>query len=628
MIFTKMIRLLRSKRKGADAPEDISSLMEMIEPTPPAREVPSAKAGDEAGDVGGPAFFEPTLKVVSIDDLDESEVAVDRNGIPHLNIRSAQESDEGVKPIHLEVHNTAIDRDAHTHAHAKSRGAEKGNGEWMAREAAKPAARRGGAESNGAASAHHADAKNEEVKPKGGMLHTVPFRETRLAKIDEDASSNPAFNIFANARMWRHDERNLNYSGEVAKLYRDVFTPTRPKRSYRDFSGRRDMIEAIIQAVEEERSHVILFGEKSLGKTSLLNIVAECAKEAGYLVARMTGTADLTFDHFIFAILEQFSARIAETPVKDILQKRLGTEDLCELVNREKELDVPAAIKIFQRLTEHQAIVLVDDFERIENVELKARIGELMGVLSDQGAWLSLLLFGRAGRAGDILPESFESLPNVTWIKMQPMSDEDAARVVMRGVSAVGVQFGDEVTEAIIRLAQGIPSAIQWLCLLAIRRATQRYASEVEMHDLAEVIGLAASKIDARLCAFYDELCGPTRGTWADEILYLAVQTPTDTNGAFSTDSMSRLSLDAIGRSVLELPLHSALSRFAGEGAQAVLEKVWTAQGTCYRFINPAMRSIIMLKNCGRMPNMPDLLIERAQEVELLPSPGAAPGAA
>ncbi|MGH6619314.1 MAG: hypothetical protein ACREF6_07205, partial [Alphaproteobacteria bacterium] len=284
MIFTKMIRLLRSKRKGSDAPEDISSLMEMIEPTPPAREVPSAKAGDEAGEVGevgGRAFFEPTLKVVSVDDLDESEVAAARSGAPHLNIRAAQESDEGVKPIHLEVHNTAIDRDAShaPHTHAKPRGADKGNGEWTAREAAKPAARRaGGAESNGAASAHHADAKNEEVKPKGGMLHTVPFRETRLARIDEDASSNPAFNIFANARMWRHDERNLNYSGEVAKLYRDVFTPTRPKRSYRDFSGRRDMIEAIIQAVEEERSHVILFGEKSLGKTSLLNIVAECAK--------------------------------------------------------------------------------------------------------------------------------------------------------------------------------------------------------------------------------------------------------------------------------------------------------------------------------------------------------------
>jgi hypothetical protein len=575
----------------------------MIEPTPPARNVPISKAGS-ADDADGSSFFEPSLKIVSAEDLKESELDEGRNGVPHVNYHQAKDAaDEGaeaVKPIHLEMHNTSV-----------------GSG------------RRPGApdSSNGAAS-RDLEPRAEDGKPKGGMLHTVPFRQTQLAKVDQETSSNPAFNIFANVRMWRHDERNLNYSGEVAKLYRDVFTPTRPKRSYRDFTGRRETIEFIIQAVEEERSHVILLGEKSIGKTSLLNIVAECAKEAGYLVARITGTADLTFEHFIFAILEQFSARIDETPVNDILQKRLGTADLCQLVDRERELDIPAAIKIFQRLTEHQAIVLVDDVDRIENAELKLRIGELMGVLSDQGAWLSLLLFGRASRAGDILPESFESLPNVNWIKLQPMSDEDAERVIARGVSAVGVHFGDEVTETIVRLAKGMPSAIQWLCLLAIRRATQRYASEVEMHDLAEVVTIAAIKIDTRLCAFYDEICGPTRDRWADEVLYLAAQTPTDTNGAFSTDAMSRISIEAIGRSVLELPLHSALSRMTGDDGKPVLEKVWTVKGTCYRFVNPTMRTIVMLKNCGRMSNMPVRLLEGAEEVDLLPSPGAAPGRA
>jgi hypothetical protein len=611
----------------------------MIEPTAPALDVSSSKSGDNAGDADGLPYFEPSLKIVSADDSDASRIAEGRNGVPHLAMRGTRDRDEGAKPIHLEVHNTSADRDIHATGR-KSRdaadaaaggtsSADKDGGDRTARDSRKAAGRRaGGSDADGGASPRDAGEANDEVKLKGALLRTVAFRETSLAKIDEESVSNPAFNIFANARMWRHDERNLNYSGEVAKRYRDVFPPTRPKKDYRDFSGRRDTIEAIIQAVEEERSHVILLGEKSLGKTSLMNIIAECAKEAGYLVARMTGTADLTFEHFIFAILEQFSARIAETPVKDILQKRMGTEDLCQLVDRKRELDVPAAIKIFQRLTEHQAIVLVDDFERIENAELKTRIGELMGVLSDQGAWLSLLLFGRASRAGDILPESFQSLPNVTWIKLQPMSDEDSARVIARGVSAVGVQFGDEVTESIMRLSQGMPSAIQWLCLLAIRRATQRYASEVEMHDLADVVPTAIGKIDAKLSAFYDQVCGPTRGSWADDVLYLAVQTPADSNGVFSTEIMSRISFDILGRSTLELPLHSALSRLIGEDGKPILEKIWTSSGTCYRFLNPAMRAIVMLKNCGRLPHMPDTLLEGAHEMELLPSPGAAPGVA
>lgn len=589
-----MIRLLRRKRGGSGTVDDISSSIEMIEPAAPTHDKVSSDA----------AVHEPSLRVVSEDELDATELEGDLHDFPRVDPARSVRGDVDADPsIRLEVHNTADDDDI---------GTGTLNGTARDGDSAAPGAK--------------ADTGEEAVK--GGMLHTVPFRETRLARIEDDPGANPSFNIFANARIWRHDERNLNYSGEVAKLYRDVFTPTRPKKTYRDFSGRRETIESIIQAVEEERSHVILLGEKSLGKTSLLNVVSDCATEAGYLVARMTGTADMTFRHFIIAILEQFTKRIDESPVRDILQKRLGTEDLCDFVDPNADVDVPTAIKIFQRLSEHQAIVMVDDFHRIENDELKLRLGELMGVLSDQGAWLSLLLFGRAARAGEFLPESFQTLPNVTWIKLQPMGDEDAARVIARGVASVGVQFSDEVTESIVRLSQGVPSAIQWLCLLAIRNATQRYASEVEMHDLAEVIATAITKIDAKLSTFYDQICGPTRGSWADDVLYLAVQTPADPNGIFSTNSMSRLSHDVIGRPLLELPLHSALSRFTGEDGDPVLEKVWTASGTCYRFINPAMRAIVMLKNCGRMPNMPDALLEGRGDVELLPSPGAAPGVA
>ena len=595
----------------------------MIEPEPLALDRTASEKDGCDGDTDGQYLAEPSLKMVAGDDVDGADAGEAAPSFPRFTVRRGGEETGGEEedigdeadsaPIHLEVHNTG--RPAKT----RQGKADDDAGETDDMD-------------DLAADQDEADGEegtSDEAPMNGALLHTVPFSETRLAIMEEEPRSNPSFNIFANARIWRHDDRNLNYSGEVAKLYRDVFTPTRPKRSYRDFSGRRDTIETIIQAVEEERSHVIVLGEKSLGKTSLLNIVADCAMEAGYLVARMSGTADMNFEHFIIAILEQFSKRIEDSPVKDILQRRLGTANLCDLVDRTRELDVPAAIKIFQRLSEHQAIVLVDDFERIDNPELKVRICELMGVLSDQGAWLSLLLFGRATRAADILPEEFQSLPNATWVKLNPMEDEDATRVIARGVAAVGVQFGDDVMEAIVRLAQGMPSAIQWLCLLTIRHATQRYASEVEMHDLAEVITNATVKIDAKLSAFYDRVCGPARGNWAGDILYLAVQASRDRNGVFSTDAMSRISEETLGRPLQELPLHSALSRFTCEDdGEPVLEKVGTVNGTGYRFVSPAMRSIVMLKNCGRLPNMPEALLESGRDVELLPSPGARPSVA
>ncbi len=463
------------------------------------------------------------------------------------------------------------------------------------------------------------------AEQKSTMLRTVSFRQTELAKHESTLPEAPSFNIVANARLWRRDQGNLNYSGEVAKLYRDVFTPTRPKRLYKDFSGRRDMIESVIQAVEEEKTHVVLLGEKGIGKTSLANIVGECAKEAGYLVARVTCSADLTFEHLMRSILEQFSNRIAEAPVGDLLQKRIGATDLMDLVENDV-YDVPSAIRVFQKLSENQAVVLIDDFERIECNEFKVKIAELMEVLSDQGAWLSLLIFGRGSRAADILPDAFETVPNVTWLKLQPMTDEECGHVIRRGAASVGIRFEDSVVDSLIHLSQGVPSALQWLCLLSIRQATQRYASDVEMQDLAEIVGHAANKVDPRLSACYDDLCGSNRGRSIDDTLYLAVQTPTDPNGIFSTDTMSQISFDAIGRSMVELPLHKALSRLSRNGGDQppVLEKVQASGGTCYRFVSPTMRSIVMMKNVGRMANMPDALLEKADGIELLPSPGAA----
>lgn len=97
MIFTKMIRLLRRKRKTGDAREDISSLMEMIEPAPPARELPG-----KDGEAVGAGYFEPTLKVVSADAAAGPQAADARNRGPQMGIRTAKEGADADKhPIHL-----------------------------------------------------------------------------------------------------------------------------------------------------------------------------------------------------------------------------------------------------------------------------------------------------------------------------------------------------------------------------------------------------------------------------------------------------------------------------------------------------------------------------------------------
>ena len=48
---------------------------------------------------------------------------------------------------------------------------------------------------------------------------------------------------------------------------RNAFTPTRPQRSFRRLAGRKSELLRILQAIAENRAHVILFGDRGRGKT-------------------------------------------------------------------------------------------------------------------------------------------------------------------------------------------------------------------------------------------------------------------------------------------------------------------------------------------------------------------------
>jgi len=455
-------------------------------------------------------------------------------------------------------------------------------------------------------------------------LTTVLSNREMVLAADAEAGQrrSSGFKTYANARLWRRDNKNLSYLNEVTKLYRDVYTPTRPKQRYEEFSGRKDVVDTIVQAIEEERAHVVVYGARKMGKTSLANVVAELAAEAGYLIARVTTTTDMQFKGFLQAVLEQLSNNIGQAPAGDVLQKSMGTDDISAYIDDE-EPSVPDAVKLFELLSGVQALVVIDDYDRIRDDALRIRILELMEAMSDNASSISFLLFGRAESVTELFPGELVFPPTAANVALHPMTQDEAIGTLTNGARRLGIGFSEDVVEAISHLSQGMPGAIQWLSLLCIREAVQRYSTEAEMEDLTAILEYAATKIDPELSHLYDELCGTRRTAWAKDLMFLAAQAPQIEQGFFSTTDMSRISPQVLGRSLTELSLHSGLARLASAGAIPMVEKWAKVEGPIYRFINPVMRTIILLKNANRMDDIKAHLIEGPEMVSYLPSPQA-----
>src|ERR1700761_6105651 len=85
------------------------------------------------------------------------------------------------------------------------------------------------------------------------------FRATASDQIGMQADSN-----FARARM-----KLLEY-----------FTPSQPVSDRKRFAGRSDVLSSVIRAIEEQRLHVVVYGERGLGKTSVMHVLTQAARDA------------------------------------------------------------------------------------------------------------------------------------------------------------------------------------------------------------------------------------------------------------------------------------------------------------------------------------------------------------
>lgn len=428
------------------------------------------------------------------------------------------------------------------------------------------------------------------------------------------------FKVPANTRLWRTPHEAPNYAGEVTKLYREVFTPSQPKQSVADFVGRRDTIEKITQAIEEERAHILLLGHRLLGKSSILNVMAESARQAGYLVTQTRCTADLTFNAFMRGVFEELSVQLAEAPAGGVLTNQLGVERLSDLLDPEAQ-DVQSALRAFSRIATQQILILVDDFHCVRDTALKHKISDLIATLHAHDISVCMMIAARDETVDEVDLFDGEQPSGAVTLRIGPMRSDEIREMLTNGGRQLSIRFGEEVLQAIDILCQGIPAIAQWLGLLTVRRALQRYDDAVTLDDIAEAAQTAAVKADHFARTRLDEALASENGERFDSVLFLAALASTPEAPIFSPDDLNRTAARTGNRPITAQGLHRLLNRHS-TGEHAIFERVTATKTTNYRFTDPLTRPLVLLRNASRpQPSNMDVLaayLEHQQQ----PQPG------
>lgn len=445
--------------------------------------------------------------------------------------------------------------------------------------------RRGSAAPLGAASP-------AEPAPRPPRLEPKPAATRGTESGGNEMSETAAFTLAAPGTAWMRTRPSTPESGKLSALLRDAFTPTRPKQAAGLFSGRFKQMQRIIAAIEEERAHVMLYGERGSGKTSLANILAGKADEAGYLVLRFACSSGLRFEDIFRAFLRRMPATL--------LADGIGATSRAGIDNFEQLLSGPCSVaelvSVFERIDDKHLILIIDEYDRVSNDETKALLAELIKNMSDAAVPVTLLIIGVAENVSELLGKHPSLQRTVVTVPMPLMTRREIDGIIAAGEEKSGLQFDPGVRQTIADLAQGLPYHAQLLCLFAARSAVRRHSPRIEREDLRYAVQCAAEEAETRVKESYNLAIGPHESTSFRDVLFYAARCRSDEFGTFSATDVAAAAAGPGSEGLSLLALQYPLKKLTEPERGAVLRRLVGPGGLRYQFRSQMIRHHVLVR--------------------------------
>ncbi|MET0270539.1 MAG: ATP-binding protein [Sphingomonas sp.] len=354
---------------------------------------------------------------------------------------------------------------------------------------------------------------------------------------------------------------------------RDAFTPSQPVADPDMFAGRQAMLATLIRALEDQKLHVVLFGDRGIGKTSILHVLAQQAVRARYLVHYASCGEEVDFDDMFrnVATAVPLLYHAAHSPVGGDAGASGTLADLLP-----PGPVTPQAISdLFSHLTGTRLIIIIDEFDRSPPGVFRRQIAELVKVLSDRSIRVQLLIAG----VGSNLTELVEMIPsirrNILGLAVPGMTEDEIAALLRNGERVSGVVFDERVIRTIVSLAAGSPYIAGLLGQHAGISAVNRGTADVSVEDVASAIAGAADEVRHRISedSLYvlAKAIGDGHQTQLAQLAHAALRH----GGRFDAGALTNPSLDADAR-----------ARFLAQVADAyrLIERIESDPAGRYRF--------------------------------------------
>lgn len=377
-----------------------------------------------------------------------------------------------------------------------------------------------------------------------------------------------------------------------------VFTPSGPVQTLDMLAGRLDEITRIIGAVGDPGKHVVIYGDRGVGKTSVARFIHEvwerATKEHDLVAVHISADGD---DGYLSLMTNIEGAVDTDYEKRQIPRPESNAWALASEAISDGRATAHATRRFFE-IADRKFVIVIDEFDRIEDPNASTAFADSLKTLSDHLVDATFVLVGVADTIDDLMSEHASITRSLEQVHLPDMRPDEIREIIRRGLRQLGMSADADVPHFVAKLAQGVPYYAHVFGLYSCRAALDDKRMNVTKDDVWSAIRPAVRSTEESVRSAYTAATNsPRKENLFGQVLLACALAKTDELGWFSASAVREPLRVVAKRPAIDIGHYANhLSKFASERRGDVLRSTGEPYRRRYRFANALLRPFAILR--------------------------------
>lgn len=377
------------------------------------------------------------------------------------------------------------------------------------------------------------------------------------------------------------------------------------------FAGRQSEVRQVMEAVFSRGKHVVLFGERGVGKTSLSNIFWKrfTNRLRSFVVAKVqAGPSDNFSSLWIRALEELKSAGMVA-----------GKGDL---VSFDTDFETITPTQIRRELQKCGAnivpVIIFDEYNEVVDADAKKLTANTIKEFYDYAEHVNttIILVGVAENCTELVLDHESTDRAIVQVPLSRMSKSELKEIIQKRASRTVMQFSPDAMWTIIALSRGLPYFTQTLSKYAALQAIAGRRLLVTNEDVEASMTRFILETERKFRDRYRAATRSNQDNFFEQSLLACALADTDDDGFFTANDVVEPYSAIMKEKKRIAHFEKHLRRFSSDDGGNILIKRGGDRQQQFRFADPMMQPYVIIRGIQTKmidENAKTILLQREQ---------------